>query len=302
MVARRIPDAAGSAVWRFEAIGTTWEIQTVAPLPPSVRVSVEDAVERFDREWSRFRPDSLVSTFARTGGTVPAPADAADMFDAFVALSAATDGAVNPLVGASLEALGYDASYGFVDHGPRPAPADWTGHLSWADGSLRLTEPAVIDVGALGKGRLVDRVLELVGAHTTGDVVVDASGDLAVRGAAQRIGLEHPYDPRRAIGVIEVTDAALCASATNRRTWGEGLHHVLDARTGEPVRTMAATWAIAATAMRADAIATALFFDGGPQLAHEWRVEWVRMTTDGRVEWSPGSRAELFIRTASVES
>jgi thiamine biosynthesis lipoprotein len=60
------------------------------------------------------------------------------------------------------------------------------------------------------------------------------------------------------------------------------------------VRTIAATWAIAPTAMRADAISTALFFDGGPELAHEWGVEWVRMTTDGRVEWSPGSTAELF--------
>ena len=46
--------------------------------------------------------------------------------------------------------------------------------------------------------------------------------------------------------------------------------------------------------MRADAISTALFFDGGPEIAHEWGVEWVRMTTDGRVEWSPGSTAELF--------
>ena len=86
----------------------------------------------------------------------------------------------------------------------------------------------------------------------------------------------------------EVTDAALCASATNRRAWGDGLHHVLDARTGQPVRTIAATWAVAPTAMRADALATALFFDGGPRLAHEWGIEWVRMTTDGRVEWSPG--------------
>jgi thiamine biosynthesis lipoprotein len=53
--------------------------------------------------------------------------------------------------------------------------------------------------------------------------------------------------------------------------------------------------------MRADGIATALFFDGGPRLAHEWGVEWVRMTTAGAVEWSPGCRADLFTRAASVE-
>lgn len=88
-------------------------------------------------------------------------------------------------------------------------------------------------------------------------------------------------------------ERALCASAVGRRAWGDGLHHVLDARTGVPVRTVAATWAVAETAMHADAIATALFFEGGEKLAAEWGVSWVRMTTAGRVEWSPGNRAEL---------
>lgn len=292
---------AAPAVWRFDAIGTPWTIETPSALNDAARAAVADVIERFDREWSRFRPDSMVAQLA-DGGEVDAPVDAVDMLDSLAALADATDGAVNPLVGGSLAARGYDAAYGFVDRGPQPAPADWRGALSWNDGMLRLREPAIVDVGALGKGRLVDLVVAVVGEHIDGDVVVDASGDLAVRGATQRIGLEHPYQPGRAIGVMEVTDAALCASATNRRAWGDGLHHVLDARTGVPVRTYTATWAIAPTAMQADAIATALFFDGGPELAFEWGVEWVRMATDGRVEWSPGSRAELFTRPATVEA
>lgn len=288
-----------AAIWRFDAIGTRWEIETPLPLPGAARLAVERLVAAFDRDWSRFRDDSLVSALARGAGVVAAPPDTGDMLDAFVELSDATGGAVNPLVGDALVRRGYDPSYSFIDRGAAPAPGDWRERLAWTGDRLLLTEPAVLDVGALGKGRLVDAVLAVVAQWTEGDVIVDASGDLSVRGGPHRIGLEHPYDPSRAIGVVEVTDAALCASATNRRTWtsasGEGLHHVLDARTGEPVRTIAATWAIAPTAMRADAVATALFFDGGPVLAHEWGVEWVRMSTDGRVEWSPGSTAELFL-------
>lgn len=141
----------------------------------------------------------------------------------------------------------------------------------------------------------MDRVAALLPDATT----VDASGDILVRGAPQRIALEHPHDARRAIGVVTVADEALCASAANRRAWGDGLHHVLDARTGEPVRTVVATWAIARTAMLADAAATALFFEGGERFAHAHDVHWVRMLTDGRAEWSLGSRlergeAELF--------
>ena len=291
---------AAPAIWRFDAIGTPWQIETAKPLAASLRAEVELLVESFDREWSRFRPDSLVSSLARGGGSVPAPRDACAMLEAYGALSDATGGAVNPLVGVSLERLGYDRALSLFDRGAVPAPADWRALLTWGD-RLAVSEPALVDVGALGKGRLVDLVMAVIAPEASRDVVVDASGDLAMRGSTQRIGLEHPFDAGRAIGVWEVTDAALCASATNRRAWGDGLHHVLDARTGTPVRAIAATWAVADSAMRADAVTTALFFDGGPRLAHDWGVEWVRMTTDGAVEWSPGCRAELFVRTASVE-
>ncbi len=292
---------AAPASWRFDAIGTTWEVVTERPLPASAHRQVSAVIDAFDREWSRFRADSMVSALARGGGAVPAPPDAPAMLDALAALSDATGGAVNPLVGASLEALGYDPEYSLRDRSPLAAPADWRDRLGWQNGVLTLTEPATIDVGALGKGRLVDLVMEVLARSDDGDVTVDAGGDLAVRGRPQRIGLEHPFDPRRAIGVWEVTDAALCASAVNRRSWtsatGAALHHVLDARTGRPVRRIAATWAVARDAMTADAVATALFFDGGPRLAHEWGVPWVRMTTDGQAEWSPGCSAHLFGQT-----
>lgn len=278
--------------WRFEAIGTGWEIETGAPLTADVRAAVTAEIERFDRTWSRFRDDSDVTRLGRSGGRLSSP-DAVPMLDAYRELDAATAGAVNPLVADSLVALGYDATYSLQAGDPRPAPASWTTRLTWSAGAVEVPAPALLDVGALGKGRLVDRVMAVL-ADTPGGVVVDAGGDIRVRGAGVRIALEHPFDARKAIGVVEVTEGALCASAINRRAWGDGLHHVLDARTGRPVRTWAATWALAPEAMTADAVATALFFDGGPELATRWGVEWVRMTTDGRVQRSPGCHAELF--------
>jgi thiamine biosynthesis lipoprotein len=279
-------------IWRFDAIGTLWEIETSHELGADARERVGAEIERFDREWSRFREDSSVTRVGRDGGSISSP-DAGAMLDAYRDLSRASSGAVNPLVAESLDALGYDASYSLVASSPIAAPADWTDRVRWTAGEATASAPALLDVGALGKGRLVDLVAGVL-ADVPGDLVVDAGGDRRVRGDVVRVGLEHPYDPTKAIGVIELQDAALCASAINRRAWGDGLHHVLDARTGVPVRTWAATWAIAPEAMRADAVATALFFDGGPELAASWGVEWVRMTTDGRAERSPGCPAQLF--------
>jgi thiamine biosynthesis lipoprotein len=279
--------------WRFEAIGTHWEIETTDALPDGLRAEVTAEIERFDREWSRFRTDSDVVRLGREGG-IFASTDARAMLDAYRELSAATGGAVNPLVADSLEALGYDADYSLVAGEPVRAPEAWEQRLSWTDTEVAASAPALIDVGALGKGRLVDLVTEVL-APVPGDLVVDAGGDIRVRGAGVRIGLEHPYDPTKAIGVVEVRDQALCASAINRRAWGSGLHHVLDARTGLPVRTWVASWAWAPEAMTADAVATGLFFDGGSEIAATWGVEWARMSTDGRVQRSPGCPAELFV-------
>jgi thiamine biosynthesis lipoprotein len=290
-----IPPTATGSTWAFDAIGTSWAIDTAEPLPSIARDEVAALVERFDREWSRFRDDSTVSALASgRAACVSAPPDADAMLSLYDELDAATAGAVNPLVGDALARLGYDARLTLTPSGAaQPAPS-WRDTLAWGEGSLSVSTPSTIDVGALGKGRLVDLVLDVVRAHVDGDVVVDASGDLAARGAPVRVALEHPYDPTLAIGAVTVIDGALCASAINRRAWGDGLHHVLDARTGVPVRAFAATWALTETAMRADALATALFFDGGPELAASWNAHWVRMHTDGRVEWSPGFPGEVF--------
>lgn len=280
-------------VWSFEAIGTRWEIETDETLAGHHRDRVSAIIADFDRDWSRFRGDSVVSLLGRRAGAVGAPADAAAMLNVYRELSAATAGAINPLVGTSLDSLGYDAEYSFRSDGPQAAPTAWEETLRWDGERLELSAPAVIDVGAIGKGRLVDLVSAAL-EEIPGCVVVDAGGDLAVRGGEIRVGLEHPFDTTKAIGTVAIRDRALCASAVNRRAWGDGLHHVLDARTGIPVRTWAATWAIGPDAMLADAATTALFFDGGPRLVARWGMEWVRMSTDGRVQRSPNCTVQLF--------
>ncbi len=114
-------------------------------------------------------------------------------------------------------------------------------------------------------------------------------------GAFIRVALEHPADPTKAIGVVNLGDGAICASASNRRAWGDGLHHVIDATTGLPTSTVIATWAIAPTALVADGVATALFFADSQRLAAEFGVRFVRVFSTGRVEFSPDLDGEMFL-------
>lgn len=280
--------------WVFEAIGTTWDVQTERPLDDSLRAEVSALIDTFDQEWSRFRADSSVSQLAQ-GHAVDAPQDAAAMFAVYDVLDAATAGAVNPLVGDALSALGYDAAYS-MNEGAAVGVPSWPGTVALSS-TLTLAAPVTLDVGAIGKGRLVDRVHDHLRPRVDGALIVDASGDLrASHSPALRVALEHPYDASRAIGVVTLSDGALCASATNRRRWGDGLHHVLDARTGRPVDRIVATWALHPEAMWADALATALFFPGGAELAHAHDAAWVRMYSDGRADYrTAGADWELFV-------
>ena len=280
---------------RFSAIGTEWQLDTALPLDADLERRLHERIDDFDRTYSRFRGDSLVSTVAETAGSYEFPDDASRLFDLYDGLYDSTYGAVTPLVGRALEQLGYDARYSLTRRGPgMPAPV-WADEVAREGSTLVTRSPVLIDVGAAGKGYLVDLVGELLHEGGVHEFVVDASGDLLVSGPAPTaVGLEHPFDPSMAIGEVTLTNRSICASGSNRRVWGEGLHHILDGRTGEPTREVIATWAIADSALLADGLATALFFADPSDLARAFDFEWVRMFATGVAERSADLPGRLF--------
>ena len=280
---------------RFDAIGTGWQIDTAEPIAPGLSTRIQARIEEFDRTYSRFREDSLVATIARSVGTFVFPDDAAALFDTYRRLYTATDGRMSPLVGRSMDDLGYDRAYSLRPTGMVRSAPHWDEAFSWDGRGLTTLRPVSIDVGAAGKGYLVDIVLGLLAEAGHTEVIVDASGDIRHSGADPiRVALEHPKNPDKAIGIANIGNGSICASASNRRAWGDGLHHVVDATTGLPTRRVIATWAITTLALEADGIATALFFTDPERIDTEFSFDWVRMLSDGRVECSRGFDGEIF--------
>ncbi|MGA8988470.1 FAD:protein FMN transferase [Aeromicrobium sp.] len=279
--------------WRFDAIGTAWQIDTRDPVGPDVRERVLARIDAFDRVWSRFRADSVVTAIAARAGEWNLPGEAGILFGFYDELHAATAGAVNPLIGRRLADLGYDATYSLTPVADPTAVPPWP-TVEFEAPVVRTREPVTIDVGAAGKGLLVDLVADVLRPWDA-DVTIDASGDLLHRGSEPiRIALEHPADKTLAVGVAELSPGlALCASATNRRAWGEW-HHVLDGRTGRPVDDVIATWVVSATCMHADGLATAHFLAEPAALMGRFQHEYVRMHADGRIERSPNFPGEVF--------
>lgn len=287
-----------TASYRFDAIGTWWSVESSEDVIPRVRESIDSLIEAFDRYWSRFRRDSVVHQIATTAGSYPLPPEAGPLFSFYAELYDVSAAKVTPLVGRALEHWGYDRAYSLAPQPGKPAviPA-WSEALTISNNVLHAPQPVLLDIGAAGKGLLVDMVSDVLAAEGHTEFVVDASGDLRRHTSGttrERVGLENPHNPARAIGVAEIGNEALAGSGTQRRQWGSGLHHVLDGVTGIPSTGVSASWVIAPEAMVADGLATALLLVDPDVIEARWGLPWVIMLDNGQVRHSSNFPGEIF--------
>ncbi len=232
---------------------SAWSTEVTVAVDPSVAVHTAAALVRreiasFDSACNRFRPDSEVSVLNRSGRTV---GRASPVFVEAVttALRAArvTDGAVDPTVGSSLLALGYDrdvrelpgrSSRPLVEV-PTPAPGWRCVAVDEAARTVGLPEGVVLDLGATAKALCVDRAAQAIARALGVGAVVAIGGDLAVAGPALPGGWQvsvrqHPnHDDEQC--AVSIFDGGLASSGTSVRRWtraGVDLHHIVDPTTG----------------------------------------------------------------------
>lgn len=267
---------------RFEAIGTVWSIDLLAPADQAQTLSklITTRITEFNKTYSRFRSDSWVNSIRRPG-SYAVPHDFKPLFEFYQQLNTVTGGAVTPLIGDVMERAGYDATYSLEPRQLKPVPA-----LSEAlvlDGNtLHVKYSCVLDVGAAGKGYLVDILGELLVSQGITNYTIDAGGDILhhspdASGTPLEVGLEDPADTSKAVGKVTIHNRALCGSASNRRAWSD-THHIINPLTLTPVQDVRATWVIATNTMLADGLATALFFVGPEKLA-DFNFEYAILKT-----------------------
>lgn len=290
----------------FEAIGTTWRIDFYEPLTTTfaegLLLEIKARIDVFDQTYSRFREDSLISELSRKAGTYEFPEDAAPLFTLYEELYGISHGLVTPLIGQVLVDAGYDAQYSLV---PKELhrPPRWEDVLDFqAPRTVLLKQPAMLDVGAMGKGYLIDIVGALLWQRGIRSFCVDAGGDILHRSATNeplQIALEHPSDTTTAIGVATICNQSICGSAGNRRAWA-GFHHIMNPETLSSPKDIAAVWTMAETTILADAMSTALFFMPAKDLRTHYQFESLVMYPSTQVEISSGFRAELFLAAESA--
>jgi FAD:protein FMN transferase len=273
---------------RFTAIGTTAHMLVTDrdALPTAERV-LRDLLADLDRACSRFRPDSSLSLLNLHGG--PLAVDPMLVAALGVALDAAeaTDGAVDPTLGAALVSIGYDRDFADVPAKAREPIASVApvGPQPWRrimiDGEV-VTLPAGVqlDLGATAKAWAADLAAARIAAECGCGVLVNLGGDLAIAGGVPgggwrvRVAEDHA-DTSGEGPVIALRGGGLATSSTTVRRWqraGVPLHHVLDPRTGLPaVPVWRYVTVAAATCVDANTAATAAVVLGVK--APDWLAE-----------------------------
>ena len=275
------------------AMGTRFELVLVAPGALAdgddrverrrLRAAAEAAFEvihETEARWSLFQASSRLTRLNLEGHRRPVVLDAddLDLWTAVLALREATDRAFDVDVGRTMGALGHHATGDRGAHLPPPPDPDApAGELVLEGRHLSLSAPGpVLDLGAVAKGHALDLAArELADAGVTCALLHGGTSSVRALGAPPPVGggpgAWRVRVPAWSLGDdeadrdLDLVDLALGASHASAQTTPAGAGHLVDPRTGQPVRSARGALVTAPRALVADAWATALCID--PTLA-----------------------------------
>jgi thiamine biosynthesis lipoprotein len=303
----------------WNALGTTALLRYTGPAHPAARAAVERELAAIDAAASRFRADSELSRLNAMTGSGPRTLVASPLFAQAVRLAIraadASDGAVDPTLAADLVALGYDRDWHELVAVASGAPPRDPGAIvvyrsrrsRWEEIEVageppRVTLPAGVqlDLGATAKALAADRSAQA--AHEAGatSVLVALGGDIATWGPppaggwAIHVTDDHRDGPDAPGQTIAIHSGGVATSSIATRRWlhhGRTMHHILDPRSGEPVRGPWRTASVAAaTCADANIAATAAIVlgDDAPGWLAEQRLPARLVAVDGTVSIQGG--------------
>jgi len=237
-------------------MGTPCDIQLFAKTQAQAKQIADSAIAdiaRLEARYSRYRPDSFLSAINRvaaSGGSIEVDPETAGLLDYAATCYQQSEGLFDISSGLLRKAWRFDT-------GKLPeeqtiaellAHIGWQ-HVRWHKPILTFTVPGMeLDFGGIVKEYAVDRAAALCAAQGIRHGVVNLGGDIKIigpraDGSPWRIGIRHPRQHDALLDTLSLHQGALASSGDYERCvmiGGIRYGHILNPKTGWPVRHLAA--------------------------------------------------------------
>lgn len=273
----------------FVALGTRWAILLDHSLPTEdLFKQLENLYSDFEIKYSRFIDSSEVSQLnSSLLKTHKISKELTEMLLIGNTLYDLTDGYFTLSISSLLEAYGYDRSYSFKEEDEKIQ--EFSSKKIYLEKNKLTKEPSThIDIGAIGKGYLIDMIANFLKENNYSHFLIDGGGDMFATqkhsGKAWNTGLSFPNNTAKILGTVKLVNKALAVSGSDKRRVGT-FHHLLNPYTKRPVDEVIYTAVIAKNAAIADSCATALFVCPKKYwdiISKAFNIEYMVITRDGR--------------------
>ncbi len=306
--------------------GTLLEIKAYTDKPSQFDKAVRELDQEFQamhREWHAWKGEGELVRLNRAfaeGRALTVSARLAELLRRAQRYSRQSDELFNPAIGELVGLWGFHSDE--PPGGPPPDPARIEALLKAAptlgdirfDGDRLASDNAAakIDLGVFAKGYALKLAIEQLKVHGIGNAIVNAGGDLCVSGhhgeRPWMIGIRHPLG-EGVIASVGVSDGECVLTSGNYERYREyqGIRyaHIIDPRTGYPVRHVASATVISRDGGLADAAATALSV-AGPEhwlkiTAQMGLTEVMLVDEQGVVYMTPVMQRRLSLQQQEVE-
>jgi thiamine biosynthesis lipoprotein len=239
----------------------------------------EERLEHFDDTLSVHKKTALNDVNLRSGETVEVPCEAAGLAKESFAAADLTDGAFEPMIGpvVNLWKIGFGGEHVPSDEAIRDAVSKVDRSKVAIDDtppvcSIRIAKGQFMDLGGSAKGYIGTSMADSLKAAGMTHGLLDLGGNVVAIGQREpgvpwKVGIQHPAEERGGYyAVVEASDESVITSGAYERYFeenGKRYSHILDPKTGRPVKTdISSVTIIDRDGTRADALCTALFSMG----------------------------------------
>lgn len=258
------------------AMDTVMNLTVYGANAADVLVDAKAMVQRYEGLFSvNIKSSDVAKLNAAEGSPVEVSEETYDILQQSIRVSEQTEGLFDVSIYPLVRAWGFTTDHYRVPEKKEIRDillhVDYRNIILGKNHVVTLPKDMQIDLGAIAKGYLSQKLIELFAENQVTAAVVSLGGNVQTYGKKPdgslfRVGITDPSDGVSVYGSVEVGEKAVITSGSYQRYFekdGKVYHHIMDKRTGEPADSdLKSVTVIADRGETADALATALFVMG----------------------------------------